>query len=118
MPGEELAALAKDERALSAVLFMSGVMMALDSYSSIMSSPWSAETFGADSDKADSARSYSYQSAGVSMILGLVSSYVGASPWPFIGVSVTNAYMLWTYRKALAKAARNGGGADEWRSYG
>ena len=109
MAGEEaLAAGENGNRKLTAVLFMGGVYLAFDAMSTINSSPWTHETFGQDAKKAESAQWYVRQAIGTSLAFGAMSSYVGGTPWPFIGTGIANGYLYWLYRRAYNLAKSKG----------
>jgi hypothetical protein len=96
------------DKELSSILFMSSVMVVLDAYSSLNSSPWTAENFGADSEKAASCRGYVQHSVVFSMAYAITSSYIAESWWPIIGAAITNLYLIWLYNRALTRGASSG----------
>ena len=109
MAGEEMLASGNGSRhALAAVMFMGGAYLAFDAMSTINSSPWTHETFGQDAKKAESAQWYVRQAIGTSLAFGAMSSYVGGTPWPFIGTGIANGYLFWLYRRAYNLAKQNG----------
>jgi hypothetical protein len=102
-----------DRRALSALLFMAAGTNALDVYSALNSSPWTAESFGGDPEKAKACREYVYHSIGLTSFFGITSAVIGHSWWPIIGTILANGYMMWLYNRALGRAAaRNSTGWD------
>jgi hypothetical protein len=96
------------KKALSAVLFMQAGMYTLDSYSTLNSSPWTAESFGGDPDKLASLKEYVAHAAVYSTAYCLVSAYIGGSPWPIYGSIVNNAYLVWLYNRAVVRARSKG----------
>jgi hypothetical protein len=98
---DQLARGPNSKRELSAVLFMGGVYLAFDAMSTINSSPWTTETFGTDPKKAESSQWYVRQAIGASLAFGATSSYVGGTPWPFVGTALADAYLFWLYRRAF-----------------
>ena len=105
MAGEEaLAQGANGNRKLAGVLFMGGVYLAFDAMSTINSSPWTHETFGSDPAKAESGQAYVREAVAVSLSFGAIGSWIGESPWPFLGCATANAYLFWLYRRAYNKA--------------
>ena len=107
MAGEELIG-ANGNRKTSALLFLAGCYVGLDAMSTINSSPWTSENFGASPEKAHSARGYVMQSIIVSVGLAAIASWVGRSAWPMIGVGITDTYLYCTYERALNKGKRSG----------
>jgi hypothetical protein len=93
---------------LAALLFMSSAMMTLDAYSTFESSPWTAENFGADPDKAKSCREYLWHAVGYSMVYAVASSCLARSYWPLVGAAVSNAYLIWLYLRALERGKVTG----------
>lgn len=97
---------------LSSILFMSSVMVVLDAYSSLNSSPWTAENFGANSEKAASCKEYVTHAVVFSMAYAAASSFIAESWWPIMGALVTNIYLVWLYMRALNRGAS--AGSTQW----
>lgn len=108
MPTEEFAAGGADRRALSGLLFIAAGTNALDVYSALNSSPWTAESFGGDPDKAKACMRYVYHSIAVTSFYGLASGIIARSMWPVVGTVIADVYMLWLYTQALKKAKEKG----------
>lgn len=100
--------------AAGALLFMGAVMVAMDCMSSLNSSPWTSETFGASPEKAASSREYVRHSVVVSGGLSVASAVIAKSWWPIIGVVATNAYLVWIYERALQRGEASG--VEGWGS--
>lgn len=79
-------------------------MYGADIYSAIMSSPWAAEAWGDDPERAESAQFYIRNGFVMGESFGLASSIVAGNWMPLIGVTTANVYMYWLYRRALRKA--------------
>jgi hypothetical protein len=103
-----------DRREVAALLFMGSVMMTLDAYSSLNSSPWTAESFGADPARVASLREYVTHAIVFSMLYAVASSVIAESPLPVIGALTANVYLVWLYRRASerGRVAGNGGWAN------
>lgn len=95
-------------KALSAILFLNTSTMTMDVYSALNSSPWTAQSFGGDPEKAQACRHYVYQSIGVTLFYGVAGSVIAKSPWPIIGTLIADIYMFSLYEHALRKAVSNG----------
>jgi hypothetical protein len=93
---------------VAALLFMTSAMMTLDAYSTFESSPWTAENFGADPEKAKSCREYLWHAVGFSMLYAAASAYIAHSWWPIIGAAISNAYLVWLYLRALERGGISG----------
>lgn len=96
------------KRALAALLFMAALTNAMDVYSALNSSPWTAENFGGDEAKAKSCREYVWHSIALTSVFGIVSTAIAKSPWPVIGTAVADGYMYWLYDRALKRGAERG----------
>lgn len=94
--------------ALAALLFMTSAMMTLDAYSTLESSPWTAENFGADPVKAASCREYLTHAVVYSMAYAVASAYIAKSWWPIMGSAIANAYLIWLYLRALERGKVTG----------
>jgi hypothetical protein len=97
-----------DRRAIGALLFLAAGTNALDVYSALNSSPWTAENFGADAQKAKSCREYVTHSIVVTSFFGVTSAAIAKSWWPVIGTVLANAYMYYLYERALSRGAAAG----------
>jgi hypothetical protein len=94
--------------ALAAILFMTSAMMALDAYSTLLSSPWTAENFGADPNKVKSCKEYLTHAVVYSMAYAVLSGYIARSWWPVMGAALANAYLIWLYLRALDRGSVTG----------
>ena len=94
--------------ALAALLFMTSAMTTLDAYSTLMSSPWTAENFGADPNKAASCREYLTHAVCYSMAYAVASAFIAKSWWPVVGSILANAYLIWLYLRALDRGKTSG----------
>jgi len=99
-------------RAVGALLFMTSGMNALDAYSTLNSSPWTAENFGADPEKAASCREYVSHAVVFSFAYALMGAVIAGTWWPLGGTIVTNAYLVWLYNRALNRGAV--AGSEGW----
>jgi hypothetical protein len=95
-------------RGVSALLFLTAGMNVLDAYSTLNSSPWTAESFGGDPAKMASLRKYVGHAAGYSTIYCVAAGVVAGSWWPVFGALVNNAYLWWLYRGAAQRGAQTG----------
>jgi len=84
--------------------------------SALNSSPWTAENFGGDSDKAASCREYTLIAVGINIALGVGTSLLVGSWYPLVGVCAISVFMYWIYERAIARGReRNSTG---WGSTG
>lgn len=111
MAGEELGS----RGALGAILFMQASMNTLDAYSTLNSSPWTAESFGADDRRAAALKEYvchavvysmAYAAASAFIVRGKLGGYIIA------GAVITNGYLIWLYMRASKRG--RAAGANGW----
>ena len=95
-------------RAMGAILFISASTNAFDIYSALNSSPWTAESFGGDPDKAKACREYVYHSLAVTAFYSFGAAAIARSWWPIAGWLIASAYMFFLYERALARAENRG----------
>lgn len=91
-------------QALQALLFTTGALYALDTFSSLHSSPYTAEVRGGDPENAARVRHYVNVSIAVSLAMGVVASAISRTAWPLVGAGLSTAGMWWTYEAALRRA--------------
>jgi hypothetical protein len=96
----------------SAGIFLMALAEAFNVYGALNSSPWTAENFGADPEKAKSCRQYVLQADAVNVALGVGTSLIAKNPWPLLGILLITVYMHWMYERALKKGAA--AGSDGW----
>jgi hypothetical protein len=91
-------------RAAAALLFIASSTNAMDVYSALNSSPWTAESFGGDPEKAAACREYVWHALAVTSFYAGAGAVIGKSPWPIIGFVPAAGYMYWLYWRALNRA--------------
>jgi len=103
---------ADGDRGTAAILLMSSAMIAMDSYSTLMSSPWTVNNVGANPEQAASAREYYRHALLVSMALAVAAAWVAPRTiwwFPILGSGAANAYLIWLYERAIRRAQAKGG---------
>jgi hypothetical protein len=100
--------MASAETTAGAGIFLMALAEAFNVYGALNSSPWTAENFGADPEKARSCRRYVLQADAVNVALGIGTSLIAKNPWPLLGILVITVYMHYMYEKALKKGAAAG----------
>jgi hypothetical protein len=91
----------------AALLFLASSTYAMDAFSALNSSPWTAETFSAgDPEREKACKEYVYHAIGFCAVYALASAALAKSLWPIIGMSVTLGYMYWLYMRALKRGAQ------------
>lgn len=104
------------ERTASAILFIQASTNALDVYSALNSSPWTAQSFGADPEKRKACMEYVWHSIGVTSFYAIVTAILAQNVWPIIGMVIADSYMYWLYTRALNRAQVSG--STDWSSAG
>lgn len=99
--------------ALAALLFMNSSMNTLDAYSTLNSSPWTAESFGADERRSKALKEYVCHAVAYSMAYALAAAFIAQkwAKWIILGAIVTNLYLVWLYMRA-SKRGRAAGDTD------
>jgi hypothetical protein len=99
---------------LAALLFLTSSMNTLDAYSTLNSSPWTAESFGADERRAKALKEYVGHAVGYSMFYALAAACIArgraATSAIILGAIVTNAYLVFLYTRASARGREAGSG--------
>jgi|SRR5215831_4979576 len=107
---------AGDGRVASALLFIGAGTNALDVYSALNSSPWTAQSFGGDPEKRKACMEYVNHSIVVTGFFAAVAALIAHNPWPIFGAVIANIYMYWLYRRALGRAVASG--SQNWNDSG
>ena len=101
----------------AALLWLTSGMTTFDAYSTLNSSPWTAESFGADEERAASLREYVRHAVVFSMFYAVVSSVIilqdddednTLALYPVAGALLANVYLVWLYRRASARGKNAG----------
>lgn len=101
---------------LAAVLFLAAINETMQAYGTLNSSPWTAESFGADDRRAAALREYVTHAVIFSMFTGSVAAFLAKgrkATWSImLGTIGVNAYLVWLYARA-SKRGREAG-SDSW----
>lgn len=104
--------------AVAALLFLAAINETAQWYGSLNSSPWTAESFGADDRRARALREYVAHAVVASMATALLAAFVArgkTATWAILaGAAGTNIYLVWLYARASirGKAAGSAGWAN------
>ena len=108
----ELAGMSGGGDAVAALLFLTSSMNTLDAYSTLNSSPWTAESFGADELRAKALREYVAHAVVYSMAYATAAAFIArgtkATAAIIIGAIVTNAYLVFLYARASVRGREAG----------
>jgi hypothetical protein len=100
---------------IAALLFLNSSMNTLDAYSTLNSSPWTAESFGADDRRAAALREYVAHAVVYSMVYAIAASVIArgktATLAILVGAIVTNSYLVFLYMRA-SRRGREAGSAN------
>lgn len=101
---------------LAAILFLQASMNTLDAYSTLNSSPWTAESFGADERRSKALKEYVAHAVGYSMLYAIAAAIIARGPkatWAiFTGAAITNAYLVFLYMRASRRG--RAAGSSDW----
>lgn len=103
-------------RQLSAILFIQASTNAMDVFSALNSSPWTAESFAGDQAKRDACMEYVRHSLIVTAFYCWGSAAIARNIWPIIGWALAAIYMYWLYTRALARGQASG--STSWADSG
>jgi hypothetical protein len=90
--------------ATGAILFVTSYGQIWEVISALNSSPWTAENFGADAGKANSAREYLAHSTANGAVIAGIAAFVSRRWYPLIGAGLGIGYAWWIYNRALRRA--------------
>jgi hypothetical protein len=109
-----------DSNAVAALLFLNSSMNTLDAYSTLNSSPWTAESFGADERRAAALREYVSHAVTYSMLYAIAASIIAKNKRTtaaiLTGAVVTNLYLVFLYSRASRRGRE--AGSDSWANNG
>ena len=108
MPDLGLDGLAGGRNVVGAILFLQAGTNVFDVYSALNSSPWTAQSFGADPEKRRACMEYVHHSIGVTAFYAIAAALLAGNPWPIIGMVIADGYMYWLYSRALNRAQESG----------
>lgn len=95
-------------------LFLVAAAESFNIFSAMNSSPWTAENFGADEEKAKSCEYYVMISAVANTGLGIGASLLAGSWWPLLGTMLVTAFMWYIYKRALKRGMEMN--SDGWEN--
>lgn len=87
-------------------LFMVAAAESFNIFSAMNSSPWTAQNFGADDEKARSCKQYVVISVLANTGLGGGASLLSGNAWPLVGTTAVSVFMVIIYWRALEKGRR------------
>lgn len=97
---------------MAAVLFLAAINETMQAYGTLNSSPWTAESFGADDRRAASLREYVTHAVVFSSVTGLIAARVASGRKATVaivsGVALTNVYLVWLYIRASRRGREAG----------
>jgi hypothetical protein len=97
---------------LAALLFLGAINETMQAYGTLNSSPWTAESFGADDRRAAALREYVTHAVVFSMGTSLIAAFIarGAKATGAIigGAVLVNAYLVFLYTRASRRGREAG----------
>lgn len=101
---------------IAALLFLASSQNTMDVYSALNSSPWTAESFGADARRAKALKEYVTHAVVYSMAYAFAAAAIASRKllgwWIILSATVTNIYMIWLYMRAVRRG--RDAGSDGW----
>lgn len=94
--------------AAGATLFLVAYGQIWEIISGMLSSPWTAESFGADEGKKQSFNRYLAHATVNGAAISLIAAWVSQRWWPLIGSGLGLSYAWWLYQGALRRAGQSG----------
>lgn len=94
--------------ATAALLFIASATNALDVFSAVNSSPWTAYNFANDEDAQTALRYYVTHAIVITALTNAIGALIAKRWWPIFGAAIASAYMFWLYEDAVAKGQANG----------
>src|SRR5271155_3708283 len=94
--------------ATAALLFIASATNALDVFSAVNSSPWTAYNFANDEDAQKALKYYVTHAIIITGITNVVGALIAKSWWPILGATIASVYMYWLYEDAVSKGEANG----------
>lgn len=92
----------------AAILFIASCTNALDVFSAVNSSPWTAYNFANDEDARTALRYYVMHAIVITALTNIGGSLIAKRWWPIMGATIASLYMYWLYEDALAKGQESG----------
>lgn len=92
----------------AALLFIASCTNALDVFSAVNSSPWTARNFANDEEARKALRYYVNHAIIITMITNVGGAMIAKRWWPIMGAAIASAYMYWLYEDAVAKGEDEG----------
>jgi predicted permease len=101
--------------AIAALLFMQSSATTMDVYSALNSSPWTAESFGADERRSNALKEYVTHAVVYSMGYAIVAGVLAQQKYAWfiiLSAAGTNVYLIWLYMRAVRRGRE--AGSDGW----
>lgn len=98
------------QKGLAGIAFLTAATNAMDVYSAVNSSPWTAETVTAGNpSKEASLRRYCLHAIAQTVILNGIAAGLSGDLWPYImaGAGLEVTYMSWLYWDAVKRGRVN-----------
>lgn len=98
----------------AALLFIASCTNALDVFSAVNSSPWTAYNFANDEEARKALRYYVNHAIVITALTNLGGALISKRLWPIMGAAVASVYMWWLYEDAVTKGQADG--KESWES--
>jgi hypothetical protein len=94
--------------ATAALLFIASATNALDVFSAVNSSPWTAYNFANDEDAQKALRYYVMHAIIITGATNVTGAIIAKRWWPILGATIASVYMWWLYEDAVSKGEADG----------
>ncbi len=98
----------------AALLFIASCTNALDVFSAVNSSPWTAYNFANDEDAQKALKYYVMHAIIITALTNVGGAMIAKRFWPVMGAAVASAYMYWLYEDAVRKGQSDN--VEGWES--
>ena len=98
--------------AMAALLFLGAINETMQAYGTLNSSPWTAESFGADDRRSRALREYVAHAVVFSLATGVAAAFIAQgrkATYAILGGTVfVNGYLVWLYARASVRGRTAG----------
>jgi hypothetical protein len=98
----------------AALLFIGSCTNALDVFSAVNSSPWTAYNFANDADARKALKYYVMHAIVITLMVNVGGALIAKRIWPVFGAATASIYMYWLYDDAVSKGEANE--TESWAS--
>jgi len=98
--------------ATAGTLFIVSGTNAMDVYSAVNSSPWTAYKFANDEKSVAAMRRYVAHAIVITAVMNIGGAVIAKSMIPILGAFLATSYMWWLYEDAVERGQKQG--SESW----